>query len=53
MNDINDDVTASAYQKLKQEIIAESDESYVEEEMFVGKNLEGRQEPKTKEAKIR
>ena len=48
MNDINDDVTARAYEKLKREMIAKADERHVEEDMFVGENLEGRREPKTK-----
>ena len=51
VNDVKDDVTARAYEKLKQEIIVKSDERHVEEDMFVGKNLEGRHEPKTKESR--
>ena len=42
MNDINGDVTARTYEKLKREMIAKSDERHVEEDMFGGENLEGR-----------
>ena len=48
MNDINDDVTARAYEKLKREMITKSEERHVEVDMFSGENLEGRHEPKTK-----
>ena len=52
MNDINDDVTARAYEKLKQEIIAKSEERHVEEDMFDGENLEGRHETRTKRSQV-
>ena len=48
LNDVNDDVTACTYEKLKQEMIAESEERHVEEEVFGGENLEGRDQPRTK-----
>jgi len=51
LNDAKDDVTARTYGKLKREMIAKSDERHVEEDMFVGENLEGRREPKTKRSR--
>ena len=48
LNDVKDDVTARTYGKLKREMIAKSDETHVEEDMFVGENLEGRRELNTK-----
>ena len=51
LNDVEVDVTARTYGKLKREMIAKSDERHVEEDMFVGENLEGRREPKTKRSR--
>ena len=42
VNDVQDDVTARTYEKLKREMIAKKQKMHVEENMFGGKNLEGR-----------
>ena len=47
MNDVEDDVTARTYEKLKREMIAKIEKIYIEKDMFGGKNLEGRNYPKT------
>ena len=48
LNNVEDDVTARTQEKPKREMSLKSDERHVEEDMFVGENLEGRHEPKTK-----
>ena len=42
VNDVEEDVTARTYEKLKREMIAKKQKMHVEENMFGGKNLEGR-----------
>ena len=51
LNDVEVDVTARTYGKLKREMIAKSDARHVQEDMFVGENLEGHREPMTKRSR--
>ena len=41
VNDVEEDVTARTYEKLKREMIAKIEKVHVEDDIFAGKNLEG------------